>query len=138
MRRDRRPLTQREAGICAAVCLALAAIAGVLMLQGCTPECARQLHGACWYGETLTPETEARIAAALPLLPADPWPCVWTVHVGHACPGTHGCYWPDQRRIESTQAAFVHEISHAAAECATGNPDYSHAAPWWREVDGLP
>jgi len=122
----------------AATWLGMAVVLGVLLLTSCTPECTRQLHGACWYGEALTPETEARIAAVLPLLPADPWPCVETVALGvqhPACPGAAGCFVPAEHSIYTSQAALHHELAHAALECAGLPLDYAHAAPWWREVD---
>lgn len=90
-----------------------------------------------FYGERITPETWHRVDRALPLLPADPFPCVLAVELGASCTGTHGCYDPDQHSIRSSQAALPHELGHAAAECSSGDPDYRHTAPWWRDVDGV-
>ncbi|HEY0839634.1 MAG TPA: hypothetical protein VGD74_05565 [Vulgatibacter sp.] len=91
---------------------------------------------ACWYEEPPSTEAICRLCAALPAMPASPWDCVTSITIGDewACPETAGCHLPDQRSIYTTQAALHHELAHAASECATGDPDYGHAAAFWRGV----
>lgn len=110
---------------------ALVSLSGLVLvlsaLQGCAPD---PYPTTRIWGE-LDAATLHRIAEALPVLPASPWPCVADLHLDESCPGTHGCYYPDERAIYSSPAALPHELGHAASECATGDPDYDHRAEWW-------
>lgn len=115
----------------AASLAALCALA--LWLTSCQPtQPELRIYGA----EQLDAETLRDVADHLDRAPANPWPCVTSISLGARCPGTHGCYYPDEGNIYSSPAALGHEILHAAGEC-WGDYDPQHLQPWWRDVDGV-
>lgn len=118
----------------AAALAALCALA--LWLTGCG-EYEPPAHVTI-YGE-VDAATWARVAEAIEYMPADPWPCVTVIHINpKGCPPDRaGCYWWDIQTIESNLAALPHEFGHAAETCAGMPNDHEHAAPWWRDVDGV-
>lgn len=123
----------RRALISGAVCSGLMAglCALALWLVACHPaEPDVRIYGS----SGLTPATLRDIADHLDRAPADPWPCITSISIGARCPGTHGCYYPDEGNIYSSPEALGHEILHSAMECAHGNPDYDHTDPAWQEV----